>query len=39
MTGLISGSISYNPEPLENPAPGNLLICCSQPNAVVTLDL
>jgi ferredoxin-NADP reductase/MOSC domain-containing protein YiiM len=39
MTGLISGSISYNPEPLESPAPGNLLICCSQPNAVVTLDL
>ena len=39
MTGLISGSISYNPEPLENPAPGNLLICCSQPKAVVTLDL
>jgi ferredoxin-NADP reductase/MOSC domain-containing protein YiiM len=39
MTGLISGSISYNPEPLEVPAPGNLLICCSQPNAVVTLDL
>jgi ferredoxin-NADP reductase/MOSC domain-containing protein YiiM len=38
-TGLISGSISYNPEPLESPAPGNLLICCSQPDAVVTLDL
>jgi ferredoxin-NADP reductase/MOSC domain-containing protein YiiM len=39
MTGLINGSISYNPEPLENPAPGNLLICCCQPNAVITLDL
>ena len=39
MTTLISGSVSYNPEPLENPAPGNLLICCSQPNAAVTLDL
>ena len=39
MTSLISGSTSYNPEPLENPAPGNLLICCSQPNAAVTLDL
>jgi ferredoxin-NADP reductase len=39
MTSLISGSISYNPEPLENPAPGNLLICCSQPNTAVTLDL
>ena len=39
MTGLISGSIIYNPEPLERPAPGNVLVCCSQPNAGVTLDL
>jgi ferredoxin-NADP reductase/MOSC domain-containing protein YiiM/ferredoxin len=39
MTGLIGGSITYNPEPLERPAPGNVLICCSQPNAGVTLDL
>jgi ferredoxin-NADP reductase/MOSC domain-containing protein YiiM len=39
MTGLIDGSIIYNPEPLERPAPGNLLVCCSQPNASVTLDL
>jgi ferredoxin-NADP reductase/MOSC domain-containing protein YiiM len=39
MTGLIGGSIIYNPEPLERPAPGNVLVCCSQPNASVTLDL
>jgi ferredoxin-NADP reductase/MOSC domain-containing protein YiiM len=39
MTGLIAGSIIYKPEPLERPAPGNLLVCCSQPNADVTLDL
>src|ERR1700691_5237277 len=39
MTGLISGSIAYNPEPLERPAPGNVLVCYSQPNAGVTLDL
>ena len=39
MTGLIGGSITYNPEPLERPAPGNVLVCCSQPNASVTLDL
>jgi ferredoxin-NADP reductase/MOSC domain-containing protein YiiM len=39
MTGLIGGSIIYNPEPLEKPAPGNVLVCCSQPNAGVTLDL
>ena len=39
MTGLIGGSITYNPEPLEMPAPGNVLLCCSQPGAGVTLDL
>ena len=39
MTGLIAGSITYNPEPLERPAPGNVLVCCSQPNVGVTLDL
>ena len=39
MTGLIGGSVTYNPEPLERPAPGNVLVCCSQPTASVTLDL
>ena len=39
MTGLIDGSIIYNPEPLERPAPGNVLVCCSRPSASVTLDL
>jgi len=39
MTGLVGGSITYNPEPLERPAPGNVLVCCSQPGAGVALDL
>jgi len=39
MTGLIGGSIIYSPEPLESPAPGNVLVCCSQPGAGVILDL
>jgi len=39
MTGVIAGAIRYKPEPLERPASGNALICCSQPNADVTLDL
>jgi len=39
MTGLIGGSISYDPEPLEKPTPGNVLVCCSQPDSNVTLDL
>jgi ferredoxin-NADP reductase/MOSC domain-containing protein YiiM len=39
MTGLIGGSIIYKPEPLERLAPGNVLVCCCQPNEGVTLDL
>ena len=39
MTGLIGGSVVYSPEPLERPAPGNVLVCCSQPGGGVTLDL
>ncbi len=39
MTGLIGGSVRYDPEPLERPAPGNVLVCCSQPDGDVALDL
>jgi ferredoxin-NADP reductase/MOSC domain-containing protein YiiM len=39
MTGLISGAVVYNPDPLERPVAGNVLVCCSQPNAAVILDL
>jgi ferredoxin-NADP reductase/MOSC domain-containing protein YiiM len=39
MTGLVGGSVTYNPEPLERPASGNVLVCCSQPNAGIILDL
>jgi ferredoxin-NADP reductase/MOSC domain-containing protein YiiM len=39
VSGLINGSVSYRPEPLERPAPGNVLVCCSQPAANVVLDI
>jgi len=39
LTGLISGSIAYNPEPLDQPASGNVLVCCSQPKEGVVIDL
>jgi ferredoxin-NADP reductase/ferredoxin len=39
MAGLMDGSISYNPEPLERPTSGNVLVCCSQPDTNITLDL
>jgi ferredoxin-NADP reductase/MOSC domain-containing protein YiiM len=38
-SGLIAGKVSYQPEPLERPAEGNLLICCSQPEGEIVLDL
>jgi ferredoxin-NADP reductase/MOSC domain-containing protein YiiM len=36
---LIGGSVTYEPEPLEPPAIGNLLICCSRPQEDVVIDL
>ncbi len=38
-SGLVSGEVVYGPEPLERPAPGNLLICCSQPVRDTVVDL
>jgi ferredoxin-NADP reductase/MOSC domain-containing protein YiiM/ferredoxin len=38
-TGLISGAVTYRPDPVEPPAEGNLLICCSQPQGDIALDL
>ena len=36
---LIGGAVDYYPAPLEPPAKGNLLICCSQPSGDVEIDL
>jgi ferredoxin-NADP reductase/MOSC domain-containing protein YiiM/ferredoxin len=38
-SGLIDGMISYAPEPLDRPAEGNVLICCSTPATPIELDL
>jgi ferredoxin-NADP reductase/MOSC domain-containing protein YiiM len=38
-SGLVSGAVVYGPEPLEKPAEGNLLVCCSQPIRDVVIDL
>jgi len=38
-SGLIDGKISYAPEPLDRPAGGNILICCSTPLSELELDL
>jgi ferredoxin len=38
-TAVIAGSVRYVLQPLEPPAEGNALICCSVPEADVALDL
>jgi ferredoxin len=38
-SGLIEGELDYTPEPLDPPAEGNALICCSAPKTAVALDL
>lgn len=38
-SGLVSGDVAYSPEPLDQPAEGNLLVCCSQPARDVVIDL
>jgi len=38
-TALLSGAVRYDPEPLDPPAEGNILICCAQPVEDVVVDL
>ncbi len=38
-TGLVSGRVDYEPEPLEPAEPGSALICCSVPSGELILDL
>jgi ferredoxin-NADP reductase len=38
-SGLVSGEVVYGPEPLDKPADGNVLVCCSQPSSDLVIDL
>ena len=38
-TTLIAGDLDYNPDPVEPPAEGSALICCSRPRDDLVLDL
>ncbi len=38
-TGLLDGTVAYNPEPLEPPGTGNVLVCCSRPGSNLAVDL
>ncbi|HEY0934635.1 MAG TPA: 2Fe-2S iron-sulfur cluster-binding protein, partial [Trebonia sp.] len=39
VTPLLSGDISYAPDPLELPADGQVLICCARPATDIVLDM
>ena len=38
-SGLVSGQVAYGPEPLDEPAVGNVLVCCARPTGDVVIDL
>ncbi len=38
-TGLISGTVDYDPVPLAAPADDNVLLCCSTPTGAVVVDV
>jgi ferredoxin-NADP reductase/MOSC domain-containing protein YiiM len=38
-TAMLSGDVDYRPDPLEPPAEGDVLICCSRPRTDVVLDM
>ena len=38
-TGLVVGTVSYRPHPIDAPVDGNVLICCCQPQGDVVIDL
>jgi ferredoxin-NADP reductase len=38
-TGVFSGNVSYEPDPVEEPASGSALICCSRPDGDLAVDL
>jgi ferredoxin-NADP reductase/MOSC domain-containing protein YiiM len=38
-SGLLAGSVTYDPEPIDRPGAENLLICCARPENDLVLDL
>ena len=38
-TSLVSGDVAYEPEPVDRPALGNVLVCCAQPGGDLVVDL
>jgi ferredoxin-NADP reductase/ferredoxin len=38
-SGLVAGTVAYRPDPIDPPAAGNVLICCSKPQGDIVVDL
>jgi ferredoxin-NADP reductase/MOSC domain-containing protein YiiM len=38
-SGLVAGTVMYRPDPIDPPAAGNVLVCCSQPQGDIVIDL
>lgn len=38
-TGLLSGTVTYSPAPLDPPPDGQVLLCCARPDSDVVLDM
>ena len=38
-TALVGGTVYYQPDPIDAPSDGNVLICCAQPNSDIVIDL
>jgi ferredoxin len=38
-TTLVAGDVDYDPEPVEPPADGSMLLCCARPRSGTVLDL
>ena len=38
-SGLISGTVDYQPDPLDQPATGNVLLCCARPRQDIVIDI
>jgi ferredoxin-NADP reductase/MOSC domain-containing protein YiiM len=38
-TGLVAGTVAYQPDPIDAPSNGNVLICCSRPQGDIVIDL
>ena len=38
-TGILAGTVTYDPPPIDQPADGNILICCAAPSDDLVIDL